>query len=314
VRRILATALIAALCAAPAQAQLFRRAPVGQPPVAAPPANLPPGEAEIWPYPPPDPKAWWTDKWPKPPEAADPLAGRRIVRGTSLAPINNGIDPSTYRLWGLMPLQWEVLYPGEAILEVWVRPSTNVRQSVARVIVRRDGKAFVQGRAGFACCEADIGRRIGFDAELPAGSAQRFLALKDHPMWNSPRLVRVSEAGAAEGVCVNGVGYDVTLVVAGRPRSLHRACDIAAVGQIADALEPVLRAALAHDPRFDVLYPRGIDFAFERQAYEDLIKGGGSLKPDPQARAQPPGGEPAPREETTPPGAAPTSPPPGGGA
>lgn len=312
-RRLLLIGFIAACCAGQAQAQLFRRAPAGQPPVAPPTVGLPPSEAEIWPYPPPDPKAWWSDKWPKPPEAADPLAGRRIPRGQRLAPIDNGVDASTYRLWGLMPLQWEVLYPGEMILEVWVRPSTSVRQSVARVVVRRDGRTFVQGRAGFACCEADIGRRIGFDAELPAGSAQRFLALRDHPMWQAPRLVRVSEAGAADAVCVDGTGYDVTLLVAGRARSLHRACDIAAVGQVADVLEPVLRAALSHDPRFDVLYPRGVDFSFERQAYQDLIKGGGALKPDPAGRSTPPGAEPAPQPEATPagPGSSP-APAPGG--
>jgi hypothetical protein len=304
---------VASACAGAAQAQLFRRPVPNDPPVAAPPPNLPPAEAEIWPYPPPDPKGWWEDKRPKPPEAADPLAGRRIPRGAHLAPIQNGIDASTYRLWGLMPLQWEVLYPGEAIFEVWVRPSTSVRQSVARVIVRRDGKAFVQARAGLACCEADISRRMGFDEELPAGSAAAFLKLRDLPLWASPRMVRVSEAGASEGICINGVGYDLTLVTSTGSRSLHRDCDTAAIGQAADVLEPVLKAAYGHDPRFDVLYRGGISFALERQAYQDLIAGGGALKPDLTGRAQPPGAEPAPLpEEARPP--APAAPPrsPGG--
>jgi hypothetical protein len=310
VRRILITALIATACAGASHAQLFRRAPAASPPVAPAPANLPPGEAEIWPYPPPDPKSWWDDKWPKAPEAADPLGGRRIPYRQHLAPIDNGIDASTYRLWGLAPLQWAVLYPSEMILEVWVRPATSVRQSVSRVIVRRDGRAFVQGRAGLACCEASITRRIGFDAELPAGSAQAFLALRDHPMWQAPRLVRVNEAGVSEGVCVNGVGYDLTLVVPGRSRSLHRACDGPAIGQVADALEPTLRAALGQDPRFDVLYPGGISFNLDRRAYQELIAAGGSLKPDPVGRAQPVGAEPAPTEEAAPrpPAAGPASP------
>ena len=105
------------------------------------------------------------------PEAADPLGGRRAFRGEQPAPIDNGVDPSTYRLWGLTPLQWQLVRGEEMILEVWVRPSLSVRQSVVRVIVRRDGKAFVQARAGLACCEAGISRRVGFDAELSAGAA-----------------------------------------------------------------------------------------------------------------------------------------------
>lgn len=315
-RRILLTALLIVVCAGASQAQVFRRAPVAGPPVASPPANLPPSEAEIWPFPPPDPKSWWEDKRPKPSEASDPLGGRRIPRGQRLAPIDNGIDASTYRLWGLMPLQWQVLRGGEMILEVWVRPANSVRQAVARVIVRRDGRAFVQGRAGLACCEAGITRRIGFDAELPARSAQTFLALRDHPMWSTPRLVTVDEGGGvAEGICVNGTSYDLTLVVPGRSRSLHRACDETEYGQVADALEPALRAALGHDSRFDILFPGGVDFSRARAAYQDLLAHGGTLKPDPEGRAQPRsapplGAEPAPQgEDPTPPAPRPNAPP-----
>jgi hypothetical protein len=299
VRRIALALLLALAGVAPAEAQLFGRArtPPGAPPVAAPPADLPPAAAEIWPYPEPDPKSWWDAKRPRIPEAADPLSGRRIPRGSHLAPVRNGIDASTYRLWGLMPLQWEVHYPGEMILEAWVRPSNSVAQAVVRVIVRRDGKAFVEGRAGLACCEAGIARRMGFDAELPAGSAQAFLALRDAPFWSSPRLVRVESAGEAEGLCVNGVSYDLTLLVRGEARSLHRACDDAAIGQVAGALEPTLRAALGHDPRFDILFHGRIDFSRERAAFKALLAQGGSLKPDLQARAQPPGAEPAPQPE-----------------
>jgi hypothetical protein len=311
VRRILLAALMVSFCAGASHAQV-RRAPVNDPPVAPPPPGLTPAEADIWPYPEPDPKTWWTETRLRVPEAADPLGGRRLPRGDRLPGIDNGIDASTYRLWGLMPLQWQILYPGEMILEVWVRPATSVRQSVVRIVVRRDGRAFVQARAGLACCEAGISRRVGFDAELPAGSAQTFLALRNHPMWQAPRLVRVSQSGNAEGVCVNGVGYDLTLVLPRHSRSLHRACEDEEIGQVADALEPALRAALGHEPRFDVLYPGGVDFHLDRKAYQDLVAGGGSLRPDPNARPEPPGAEPKPQPEAaTPPAAAAPAPQPG---
>lgn len=265
-------------------------------PVRPPPRDLPPAQAEVWPWPAADPKAWWDDKWPKLPEAADPLGERKLARGERFVPIDNGVDPPTYRLWGLMPLQWQVLKPDEMILEAWVRPARSVRQSVVRITVRRDGGVFVQGRAGYACCEPGVGRRIAFDAQLPAGQAQRFLALRSHPMWASPHDVRVAEAAAAETVCVDGVAYDLTLVVPGRARSLHRACDDAEVGEVADALEPVLQAALGRDPRFDVLYPGGVSFNLARSAYRELVEGGGRLKPDPQARPR----EPTPAEAPPP--------------
>ena len=280
--------------AAPAQAQFLARraAPAGPPP------GTPPSEAEIWPYPPPDPQSWWDEKRPKPSEAADPLGGRRIPRGRRLPGIDNGVDAATYRLWGLMPLQWQVLREGEVILEVWARPARNVRQSLVRITVRDDGRVFVQGRAGYACCEAGIGRRIGFDAELPADAAKTYLALRAHPMWATPREVQATRgAGVAEAVCVQGVGYDLTLVTAAGARSLHRACDDVAVGQAADALEPTLRAALGRDPRFDVLWRGRIDFAAERQAWQEFAASGGVLRADPRARPQPPGFEPAPEPE-----------------
>jgi hypothetical protein len=287
--RFLLVVLVAAAMAAPAQAQFFaRRVPSG--PVPPPPEGTPEHEAAIWPFPPPDPKTWWDDNWPKPPEAADPLGGRRLYRGEQL-PV---IDASTYRLWGLMPLQWQMVRGDEMILEVWVRPARSVRQTVARVTVRRDGEVFVNARAGLACCEAGIARRIGFDRQLPAGSAERFRALRSHPMWNAPREVRVDEGGGAEAVCVDGTSYDLTLLVPGRSRSLRRACDSAEIGEVADALEPVLQAAMGHDPRFDVIFPGGVSYASARGAYQDLIASGGRLKPDPNARPQPPGYEAAP--------------------
>jgi hypothetical protein len=293
VRAALLSLLMLASLAAPAQAQfLFSR-----PKPVEPPPGLPPTAAEAWPFPPPDPAAWWTEKRPTPPEAADPLGGRRLPHGRRLPTVDNGVDPATYRLWGLMPLQWQVLHGDEMILEVWVRPSRSVRQSVVRITVRDDGRAFVQGRAGLACCDAGIGRRVGFDAELPAGSAERFQALRNDPMWSAPREVVEKGEAAASAVCVSGVDYDVTLLTASGARALHRACDPAAVGQIADALEPALRAALGHDPRFDVTFRDGVDFSAERKAYQDLVASGGRLVANPLARRPPPGAEPAPQPE-----------------
>lgn len=278
--------LIAALAAEPAVAQR---------------ANTAPAPSEVWPFPPPDPKSWWDDPRPRPPEAADPLGGRRAFRGEQPARIDNGVDPATYRLWGLTPLQWQLVRGDEMILEVWVRPSLSVRQSVVRVVVRRDGRVFVQARAGLACCEAGIIRRVGLDAELPAGSAETFRGLRDHPLWSAPRGVRVSEGGgAASAICVDGTAYDLTLVTAGRSRSLRRSCDNAEIGQAADVLEAVLRAALGHEPRFDVIFPGGGDFSAARQAYQALIQAGGALTADPDARAQPADAPPAPAPDAAP--------------
>ena len=105
-----------------------------------------------------------------------------------------------------------------------------------------------------------------------------------------------------DAVCVDGTAYDLTLLVPGRSRSIRRSCDNAEIGQAADILEPVLRAALGHDPRFDVIYPGGADFSGPRNAYAGLVRDGGSLKADPNARPQPPGVEPAPepRDGATP--------------
>ncbi|CAN7584683.1 hypothetical protein LJR225_004379 [Phenylobacterium sp. LjRoot225] len=285
----------AAALAGPAQAQIFARP---RPAQAGPPPGTPPAEADIWPFPAPDPQSWWDDKRPMPSEAADPLGGRRLPRGQRLPVIDNGVEAATYRLWGLMPLQWQLLRGDEMILEVWVRPARNVRQSIVRVTVRGDGRGFVQGRAGYACCEAGVGRRIGFDAELAPEATQSFVVLRGHPMWSTPREVQqVHDASTTDVVCVSGVGYDLTLLTRSGSRSLHRACDDVVVGQAADALEPALRSALGHDPRFDILFRSRIDFGPERQAYLDFTGAGGVLKAAPTSRAQPPGAEPEPQPE-----------------
>lgn len=254
---------------------------------AAPPPDPPPPPGALdAPWPAPDPKSWWDEPRLKLPEAADPLAGRKASKGAPV--VNVGIDLLLYRLWGLPPLQTQVLRGDEMILELWVRPSTSIRQSVVRVVVRRDGEAFVQARAGLACCTPEIGRRVGFDAPLEAGQAARFLKLETDPLWDAPRDVRVVEAeGASDSLCVNGVAYDLILVTPKRTRAVRRACDSAEIGQAADVLEAVLGAALGHEPRFDVVFPGGADFADSRRAYRSLVDSGGALKPAANARPQP---------------------------
>lgn len=286
--RIAATILALAFLAAPALAQA--------PPPAAPPVL-------DWPWPAPDPKSWWEDKRPTPDEAADPLGGRRPGRSDRPLVVANGYDPLLYRLWGLPPLQNQLLRPGELIIEVAVRPATSARQTLVRAVVRRDGKAFIQARAGLGCCEPGIARRVGFDAEAPQDSAARLTALAQDPLWNAPRDVRVVDsAAAADALCVDGASYDLTLALPGQTRAVRRACDSAEIGQAAGVLETVLGLALGHEPRIDVIFPGGADYSAARAAYRDLIAEGGALQPAPNARAQPPVfTEPPPVEETAPP-------------
>ena len=76
------------------------------------------------------------------------------------------------------------------------------------------------------------------------------------PLWSAPRDVRVSQGhDLAETICVDGTDYDLTLMLPGYARSLRRSCDSAAIGEVAAVLEPVLRAALGHDRRFDIIFP-----------------------------------------------------------
>jgi hypothetical protein len=149
---------------------------------------------------------------------------------------------------------------------------------------------------------------MGFDAMLPPGSARRFQALRSLPLWSSPRDVQAEEKGAAGAICVSGSGYDITLAVPGRTVTLHRACDPAEIGEAADVLEAVLGAALGHDGRFDVLFPGGASFAGEREAYRELVAGGGRLIPNPEARRVRPGEEARPEPEPPPPERPPPAP------
>jgi hypothetical protein len=251
------------------------------------------------PPPPPAPAVWWAPEIPKPPPEQDPFQGRRLRKGEQLVPIDNGVDPLLYRLWGLQPLQSQLIKPGELVLEVWARPATGVRQAVVRVTVRRDGRAFVQARAGLGCCTPEIGRRVDIDAELATQQIAPLKALVGAPLWSQPRSVSVDYGGGAvEPVCLEGVSWDVTLLVPGQARHLRRACDDAEVGSIAPALAAALSAASGRDARFDAMFARGGDFSRQQQAYDSLIASGGRLKPGTGNRPQPPAA-PAPAEEPT---------------
>ena len=247
--------------------------------------------------PPPDPAAWWSPAIPKTPPEQDPFQGRRLRPGETLVPIDNGVDPLLYRLWGLQPLQSQLIKRGELVLEVWARPATGVRQAVVRVTVRRDGRAFVQARAGLGCCTPEIGRRVDIDAELAPQQIAPLRALVSDPLWGQPRAVTIDYGGGAvEAVCLDGVSWDITLLVAGQARHLRRACDDAEVGSIAPALTAALSAASGRDARFDAMFARGGDFSRQRKAYEALIASGGRLKPAANSRAQPPAVPTAPDE------------------
>lgn len=268
-RRLLTTVILTAALAAPlAHAQ----EPVV---VAVDPAALPP----------PDGRAWWTEEWPDRPEAADPL-GERKVRRDERPPavaIDNGVAPLLYRLWALPPLQHQLVRGPEAVVEMWARPAETVRQAVVRVVLRRDGRAFVQGRAGLACCEPEIDRFVAFDAELADERAAAVRAVLQDPVWGQPRMVNVVEDGMTmDQLCVNGVSYDVSLVIETDVRTLHRACSGEQVGSIAPVLEALLSAALGYDPRFDAAFENGADFSRDRANYEALLARGGALQPPPK--------------------------------
>jgi hypothetical protein len=260
------------------------------------------------PPPPPDPVVWWAPEIPKPPPEQDPFQGRRLRPGETLVPIDNGVDPLLYRLWGLQPLQSQLIKRGELVLEVWARPATGVRQAVVRVTVRRDGRAFVQARAGLGCCTPEIGRRVDIDAELATQQVAPLKALIGDPLWSQPRSVIVDYGGGAvEPVCLEGVSWDVTLLVPGQARHLRRACDDAEVGSIAPALAAALSAASGRDARFDAMFARGGDFSRQQKAYDSLIASGGRLKPGTNNRPQPPA-VPAPAEDDPPETATPAPP------
>jgi hypothetical protein len=238
--------------------------------------------------PPPDPAAWWSPEVPRPSAELEPLANRRLGKREQPIPIDNGVEPLLYRLWGLQPLQSQVLRRGELILEVWARPARGVRQTVIRLTLRRDGRAFLQARAGLGCCTPEIGRRVDINAELGGQAAEALRPLPADPAWSQPRSVIVDYGGGAvSALCVDGVSWDVTLLVPGQARHLRRACDDAEVGSIASILTAAVGATVGRDARFDVTLPRGSDFSRQHKAYADLLASGGALLPGQGSRSQP---------------------------
>lgn len=267
------------------------------------------------PPPAPNPAVWWSPEIPRPSSEIEPLHGRRLGRREEPVPITNGVDPLLYRLWGLQPLQNQLVRRGEMVLEVWARPSRGVRQAVIRITTRRDGRAFVQARAGLGCCTPEIDRRVDINAELPSEQIPALRALSGDAMWGQPRDVTVDYGdGSVSPVCLDGVAWDITLLVAGQARHLRRACDDAEVGSIARALGLALNAAVGRDARFDAVFPRGADVSRQQAAYDQLIASGGQLKPAANARPQPPAVPLPPEDEpeadapaATPPTSQPTS-------
>lgn len=279
---VLAAALCAALAASDAAAQ--RR---GAPPPAPPAA------------PPPDPNAWWSREEPRLEARFDPLGGRRwnARDARARAGFSNGVDATYYRLWGLQPLQSLVLRRRETVYEVWYRPTDSVRQAVVRTILRSDGRAFVQARAGRGCCAPEITRRVDINQELPDDRRQALLRLRDDALWNQPRHVVVSEADdAVTAVCVDGASYDMTLVDTRRAVHLRRSCDPAELGSVAPALQAIVGAALGYDPRFDVVFTRE-RFDRHAQAYQALVAGGGRIRPSAEERQLPPPPQPFAEDE-----------------
>lgn len=249
------------------------------------------------PPPSPDPATWWSPEITRPPAELEPLYNRRLGRDERPVTIDNGVEPLLYRLWGLQPLQSQIVRKGELILEVWARPARGVRQAVVRVTLRRDGRAFVQARAGLGCCTPEIGRRVDINAELADIQIAPLKALPGDPVWSQPRSVIVDYGGGAvSALCVDGVSWDVTLVVPGQARHLRRACDDAEVGSIAAILSAAIGATAGRDPRFDAVLPRGADFSAQRRAYDDLLASGGRLAAGESNRPQPPA-VPLPSEE-----------------
>lgn len=246
------------------------------------------GQQSPPPSPLPDPAIWWSPEVARPPPEVEPLYNRRLGRDERLVPIDNGVEPLLYRLWGLQPLQSQVLRKGDLIVEAWARPARGVRQAVIRVTLRRDGRAFVQARAGLGCCTPEIGRRVDIDAELAEVQIAPLRALSADPAWSQPRSVIVDYGGGAvSALCVDGVSWDVTLLVPGQARHLRRACDDAEIGSIARILATTVGAAVGRDPRFDAVLPRGADFSRQQRAYDDLLAGGGILKAGDSDRPQP---------------------------
>lgn len=245
--------------------------------IAAPTLAAPKPPPE--PAPPPDPAAWWSAPEPAITEAQDPLGGRRAGRGgfEVLAPLE-AIEASYHRLWGLPPLQAQIVRGRESVIEVWMRPDGGQRQAVIRIVNREDGRAFLQARAGIACCRPEITRRVDVDIELEPGWAARLAKAADEEAWDGLEEVYADEGGGAvEPVCVGGVSWDLYRVTRGKAVHLRRNCGGPEVGSVAGVLEAVVGATLGRDSRLDLAFPRGAAFEAQRAAYRDLLASGGRL-------------------------------------
>ncbi len=228
----------------------------------------------------PDPNAWWTNDEPRPEEAVDPLGPRRwskrdaqVRRG-----FTNGVDASLYRLWGLQPLQSLALRRSEAVYELWFRPTDSTRQAVIRVILRADGEAFVQARAGRGCCSPEIARRVDINAQLTAEQRRSLLRLREDPTWSQPRNVVVSEGeGVVSSVCVDGASYDLTLLDDRRAVHLRRSCDPSEIGSAASVIQAIVGAARGRDARFDAVFAEQ-PLARYAQSYAQLLEVGGRIR------------------------------------
>ena len=218
---------------------------------------------------------WW--KSPSPlAEAADPLGGRRAPPASPQIP--RKLDASYYRLWGLFPLQSQVVRQNEAVLELWIRPQLEGREAVVRVTVRDDGRSFVQARAGFGCCAPSILRRVDIDEELTPAAADRFSGLARDPLWRAAEETIADPGdGSVEGLCLGGVSYDLYLVRRDEAKHLRRDCDDAEIGEAAPLISPILAAAMGRDPRFDAVFPKGAGFAAQIAEYRALLASGGKL-------------------------------------
>ncbi len=240
-----------------------------------------PGGALAAPPPPfeDDPTGWWSAPQTITEARLDPLARRAPNDDQRPVTVENGAEPLLYRLWGLPPLQSQVVRQDEVIVEAWVRPTAETRQAVIRLTLRSDGRAFLQARTGLGCCKPQIDRRVDIDVELSSVPRDAIQAMAADSLWNAPRFVRVQETGVAQvsGLCTGGTSYDLTLVADRRARAVRRACDQTEIGQAATVLSGLIGLALNRDPRFDAAFPRGADFTAHRTAYEALIADGGRL-------------------------------------
>ncbi|MGH1557150.1 hypothetical protein ACRAWD_03680 [Caulobacter segnis] len=121
-----------------------------------------------------------------------------------------------------------------------------------RVTLRRDGRAFVQARAGLGCCTPEIGRRVGHQR----GTWRTLDRAAQGPRQAIPpgasRARSSSITAAARSRPSASTAFPGTSPCwsPARPRHLRRACDDAEVGSIARILTAAVGAAAGRDPRF----------------------------------------------------------------